>query len=113
MKKFLLVAVVALFGATVATGVVGAVVPTAEQTTQYWYGSTTSNAWRLSGSWARRTHHYVEARGVCLPSTAQFQVANFVSNGATLLQLNTHRSPFGACAFACREIGRASCRERV
>ena len=116
MRKLLLTAALIVVAA-LSSGVAGAgPVPQASQTTQYWYGSTSSNTWRLSPSWARRTHHYVEARGGgCLPSNAQFQVANFTSGGATLIQLNTRRSPYGACAFLVNltsneQYARAGCR---
>lgn len=60
------------------------------------FGSATSNDWKLSGSYARRYWHFVSNQGACLPSYAQFQVANFDQSGQ---MINTHRSAPGACDF--------------
>lgn len=81
------------FLAAIVVSVAGAT----QQSTKYFEGVETSNAWKLSPSYAHRYFHSVNSLNGCLPSFAQFQVANFAQDGS---MINTHRSNYGACNFS-------------
>lgn len=90
---------IALLVALLAIGVVP--IAGATHPVTYFYNQTTSNHWKLSQMYVVRYHHWMRTGLSCLPSYAQLQVANYrqAPDGGLGTQINTHRSPFGACEF--------------